>query len=140
MLLQKRSNKVSSNSSKWSRTGGHVDSGETVEEAMIREIKEEIGIDIKKEELELMSIFKDNIKKSFVYEFFLKTTCLIEEYTIQQEEGEDISYFTIEEIEKNMNNEDFIFFNLDKEIFEEEMKKLKDKRNDILSDYKVSLK
>lgn len=138
VLLQKRANKVSSNPNKWSRTGGHVNSGESVETAMIRELKEEIGINVKKEELELMSIYKE--KSAFGYEFFLNTEFLIDSYTMQLEEVADIAYFTIEEIEKSINNEDFIFFNWDKEIFDEEMKKLKDKRNDVLSDYKVSLK
>ena len=132
ILFQKRANKVNSNPSKWGRTGGHVDSGETVEHAMIRELKEEIGIDVKEEELELMSISKDDVKKSFGYDFFLNTRHSVKDYTIQQEEVEDIAYFTIEEIEKNVNNENFVFSSWDKEFFEEQIKKLKEKRREMI--------
>ena len=37
----------------WSCPSGHIDEGETLEEAVIREFKEEINIDIKNLDLEL---------------------------------------------------------------------------------------
>ena len=36
--------------------GGHIDSGENIENAMIREIKEEIGLDLKIEDLKYEGI------------------------------------------------------------------------------------
>ena len=39
VLLQKRSADKPRNPSKWAKTGGHVDSGEDVKDAILREIK-----------------------------------------------------------------------------------------------------
>ena len=46
MLLQKRSANKRFNPNKWALCAGHVDAGESLESAALREIKEEIGIDI----------------------------------------------------------------------------------------------
>ena len=46
VLLQKRTANKVRNPNKWAKTGGQVDSGETAEEAIFREVKEELGIEI----------------------------------------------------------------------------------------------
>lgn len=46
VLLEKRSHKRKYNPDKWELIGGHVIAGETLEFAALREIKEEIGIDV----------------------------------------------------------------------------------------------
>ena len=50
-LIQKRAKNKKINPNKWSQTGGAVDSGETVIEAAIREVKEELGLSIGKENI-----------------------------------------------------------------------------------------
>ena len=42
----------------WATTGGHVKSGQTSKEAIIEEIKEELGIDINEDEVKLFKTYK----------------------------------------------------------------------------------
>lgn len=56
--------------------GGHVEEGETPTIAMIREIKEELGVDVKPDELEFMCVAaRNNSPYEYVaYEFILRDT------------------------------------------------------------------
>lgn len=134
LLFQKRSQSKKRNPNKWGKTGGHVDAGEDVETAMLREIKEEIGIDIDKKNLELLSIYKskDLKNKYFGYYFFTKVNYLLEDYILQDEEVSDVKYITIEEMEKikENNNESYTFVKWENERFYEEIEMLKRKRNE----------
>ena len=51
VLLQKRSVNKRFNPNKWALCAGHVDAYESLESAILREIKEEIGIDVNPNEL-----------------------------------------------------------------------------------------
>ncbi|MGV8150644.1 MAG: NUDIX domain-containing protein [Candidatus Woesearchaeota archaeon] len=48
---------------KWLHVGGHVESGEDFEESLIREIKEETGLDV-----EILNLEHDNLFNYFFYE------------------------------------------------------------------------
>lgn len=133
LLFQKRAESKKTNPNKWGKTGGHVDAGEDVETAMLREIKEEIGIDIDKKDLELLSIYKseDLKNKYFGYDFFARVDYLIEDYILQEEEVSEVKYMTIEEMEKikENNDENYTFVKWGNENFYEKMRMLKEKRN-----------
>ena len=61
LLFQKRSPNKIINPNKWTRTGGHVDSGETPIKGIQRETEEEIGVKIPLEKFENIGIDKVQI-------------------------------------------------------------------------------
>lgn len=132
LLFQKRAACKERNANKWSKTGGHVDSGETAEQGVIREVEEEIGIHLEPKDLELIEVFKSREKtnKYFAYDYFVVVNYKIEEYTLQEEEVSEVKYFTIEEIEKfkKENNENYTFSKWNDDDFAGKIKLLKEKR------------
>ena len=137
LLFQQRSVQKKVNPGKWTRTGGHVDSGETPLNAIQRETYEEIGVKIPLEEFKLLDISKEEkyipntkiLNRQFIYSYFAYTDYKLEDYTMQPEEVSDLKYLTIEEMEKAYKNKDdkytFIKWNnIDKKI-----EKLKEMRN-----------
>ena len=96
ILLQKRSSIKKRNPNKWSRTGGHVNAGESVENAIIREVKEEIGIELSKQKLKLLDTYKKGSiqDKYFGYDFFASVTSKIGECVLQEEEVSAVKYMT----------------------------------------------
>ena len=102
ILLQKRSSNKTRNPNKWSKTGGHVATGESVQNALLREIREELGVKIDKKDIELLGIFKseDINNRYFGYDFFINFDCPINKYTLQKEEVSKVKYVTIEKMKK----------------------------------------
>ena len=113
ILLQKRASTKKQEPNKWSICAGHVDAGETVESAIIREMEEEIGIKLSIDELEFLNTYKtqndlqNNIKNYiFQYIYFFKTNWKIEDYKISLEELSEIKYIPFEEFENIVKNKD----------------------------------
>ena len=97
ILLQKRSKNKESYSNKWDlASGGHVKAGESSLEAIIRETKEEIGIDISKDNL--IKILEVKEKQKFVDIYFIEKDIKIEDLTLQIEEVAEARYFSLEEL------------------------------------------
>ena len=71
ILLQKRAPNKRRNPNKWAKTGGQVDSKETPEEAIFREVKEELGIEIPKEQIKVVNIHKSEKENVLHIIFFL---------------------------------------------------------------------
>lgn len=134
ILLQKRTANKKKNPNKWAKTGGQVDSGETAEEAIFREVKEELGIEISKKQIKIIDIHKSNDKnKRFAYNFIFIVNHKIDDYTLQKEEVAEVKYVTIEEIEQVRENNDlnYTFCNWSNEDFCREINLLKNKRKEI---------
>lgn len=53
--------------------GGHVDAGEEIRQAMVREAKEEIGVTIVKENLKLVHILNRKLEKGEYLDFIFQT-------------------------------------------------------------------
>lgn len=134
ILLQKRAGDKRKNPNKWAKTGGQVDAGETVEEAIFREVKEELGIEVPKEQIKVIDIHKSNDKnKRFSYNFIFVVNYKIEDYILQKEEVVEVKYVTIEEMElaKKNNDLNYTFCNWSEGDFDREIKFLKNKREEI---------
>ena len=108
ILLEKRSPNKKYSPNKWGLCAGHVDTGETLIEAAIRERKEEIGIDINKSELKSfgeIEKYEDSTNTHLTHFFYLICDKDISEFTIQLEELSEVKWFNIDKIIRLINEE-----------------------------------
>lgn len=101
-LIQKR---VKKKNGKWATTGGHPVSGESSKQGIITEIKEELGINVKSENIQLFKTIKT--EDDFVDLYYLKENVNIENVVVQQEEVEKAKWASIEEIKDMIQNDEF---------------------------------
>jgi len=81
----------------WDLIGGHVEEGETPEEALVREVKEELDIDLKEYSFfKIYECLNGDAYENTKYIYTGKINIPIEEITLL--EGERPQYFTREEI------------------------------------------
>ncbi|WP_414836330.1 NUDIX hydrolase [Candidatus Nanohalococcus occultus] len=73
ILLHKRKN-TGFKDGHYSLVAGHVDEGETFSEAMIREAKEEVGVEVKPEDLEPVHVLHRTTGDSAYVDLFFKAT------------------------------------------------------------------
>ena len=103
-LIQKRSLEKNG---KYASTGGHAKSGETGLQGMITEIKEEIGLDVKPEELKLIYTGREDKEQVFFDLFFLKKDIDIKKLTLQKEEVDSVEWLSVDEIDALIKNDLF---------------------------------
>jgi len=135
ILLQLRAKEKSLYPDMWDiSAAGHVRAGEDSIAAGLREIKEEIGLEVKQNDLHFFNIKKieaiyKNIKMNeFCYVYFFKFDGDIEKLKLQGEEVQEIRFIPIEKIKEELK------VNLDKyvshgdywfEVMDEVKRKLK---------------
>lgn len=103
ILLMKRKN-TGYEDGKYCFPGGHVKADEEIRQAAIREAKEEIGIDIKKEDLELYKILNRKIEEGGEYiDFVFKVKKWTGDVTnAESEKCEEIIWKDINNIPENI--------------------------------------
>ncbi|MDE5889145.1 MAG: NUDIX domain-containing protein, partial [Bacilli bacterium] len=109
ILLQKRSMTKRFNPGKWGLCAGHVDSGESLEDAAIREVKEEIGIDITKDDLHTFTEKEINIRNKnshIAYFYYVKADIDVNKCTIQEEELSEVKWFNVDYLIELVEKED----------------------------------
>lgn len=99
-LIQKTSKEKGE---KHATTGGHVLSGENSKEAIIREVKEELGLDISNEDIIHIGDLLFGIPFGEIY--YLKKDLDITKLKPQQEEVEKVEYLSKNEILKLIEND-----------------------------------
>lgn len=111
ILLQKRSNKKKLWPNMWDVTvGGHVIAGEFGRQALIRETREELGIEINDEDIKYLvgstSINKqgDIINKHYNECYLITKHIDISDVKLQEEEISEIRYFSKDELLKRIAN------------------------------------
>lgn len=95
--------------SKYSTTGGHVIHGENPVETIIREVKEELGINVTSKDLKLVTTFKYPIKNCIFSVYCIDSLNIdIKNIILQEAEVEKVAYITKEEINGIINNGNFL--------------------------------
>ncbi len=82
----------------WERSGGSVLAGESVESGALREVREELGLDLSEKKLHFLKREKRARYGCFCYDFL----CIIDEnvkITLQTEEVEEARFMTLSELE-----------------------------------------
>lgn len=103
-LMQKRSMNKRFFPGKWSVTGGGADAGETTLDALIRETKEEIGVELSEDEIELMM----SVRRRYAFvDVYMATKDLdIDSITLQKEEVDEVKWASKDEIKEMIANGD----------------------------------
>lgn len=110
-LMQKRS-KFTSSPLTWTVTGGHPTFDENNKQAVVREVKEELGLDISKDKIESFWLgFDGRVCREM---FYCKKDVDINNLTLQVEEVDSAAWFTKDKILKMIESKEFspnqIFF------------------------------
>lgn len=95
-MTSKRKNNV------WATTGGHVKSGQTSKEAILEEIKEELGLELNSNEVQFFKTYKyDNAFKDV---FYVKKDIDIDKLHYEKDEVEYVKYLEKNEILNLINS------------------------------------
>ena len=101
VLLQRRFN-TGYEDGKYSVVAGHLDGGETIKSAIIREAREEIGIDISSKDLEVVQVMH-RLADDERIDFFLKSTTWNRQIVNNEpNKCDDLSWFDIHKLPNNL--------------------------------------
>ena len=94
----------------WEGTGGSVLAGETSIQAICREIKEELGLDVNQEELKMFKqLRRDEIKSPrFKDLWILKKDIEIKDLVLQKEEVMNAKWVSLDEFKNMLNNNEIV--------------------------------
>ena len=112
ILLQRRCATKDSNPNMLDiSSAGHLQAGDNSQEAAIRELKEELNLDVKPEELQFIETIKNSLKytKTFINNEFddlyiVRTDKKISDLKFQEEEISEIMYVPYEKFKEMVNN------------------------------------
>lgn len=106
-IIQRRALDKKSFAGMWyCSAGGSVISRETPKEGMVREFKEELGIDISEDELHLKRIITE--RNTIFYIFLVRKNISLDEITLQEEEVMDVDLADPSKIRKMIEDKTFI--------------------------------
>ena len=98
ILLQSRSG-ISKTGAEWGFFGGAIEKGESSEQALVRETKEELLFDL--EEYKFLGEFKNQINDELLVDRFVFISSIKGNLSkLKQVEGDKMQFFSLEEAEK----------------------------------------
>lgn len=114
ILLQKRSPNKDSHPNMWDiSSAGHLTAGDDSLSGAIREIKEELGINIKSSQLKFLGIIKkaDKYTSTFINNEFndvylLRLSLDLDKITLQEEEVSEVKYISVNELRNMIKTRD----------------------------------
>lgn len=113
VLLQRRSKYKRLWPNKWDVTvGGHVRAGELGRQALIRECKEELGLEVADDDIKFLlssvsKYSKDGYVSNHIDEFYLILKDVnVDSLILQESEVSEVRYFSKEELLASINNKD----------------------------------
>ena len=124
VLMQKRADNVEINPGILDIScAGHIIAGESPLEGAIRELREELGIEVNIEDLEYIKMIKNwhQIRDKYMhntidYMFIIKKDIPIYNIKIQKEEVESVKYISIKELHNMFNRKETVNNELEYEI------------------------
>lgn len=106
ILIQKRSSKCAILPGKWAMTTGRVVSEETTKSGCVRELKEELGIDVKAKECKLVTSY---INLNIIWDiYFVRKDIDLRDIVLQEEEVSQVKLASTDEI-KSMIQKDIMY-------------------------------
>lgn len=105
LLIQKRAPQKTIAPNLWAMIGGSVILGESSRHALIRELKEELNIDIDINKLKFITKFK--VDSLWVDTYILKADFDINKMILKKDEVSDVKWMSIDEITILVKNNDF---------------------------------
>ena len=105
----------------WEIPGGAVKAGESSLEAVIREVKEETGLDVSRAKGEYQFCYhRDNKGQNYIVDIYrFDMDAMEEDLTLQKEETMDGKFATLDEIRSIAKEGKFLHFDSIKKVFEE---------------------
>lgn len=104
-LIQKTSEEKGS---KYSSTGGHVTHNENGISTIIRELKEELGLDVNKDELQNIALVKHPKGPCIINLYLINKDIDINTLKLQTEEVESVTWMSKDEIISLINEDKFL--------------------------------
>ena len=92
-LIQKTSKEKGGH---YSSTGGHINHGEDALSTIVREVKEELGVDVSNDNIVDLGHICVDFPVRFI--FYLRKNINLSDITLQKDEVESVSYMSIDEI------------------------------------------
>ena len=98
-------------------------------DALKRELKEELGINVFDNSIILIGVYKSNDEKNkyFSYDYVINVKYKIEDYRLQVEELSEVKYITIDEMIQLKKNKDknYTFYKWNDDDFYKQMEKIR---------------